>query len=624
MPTMRREAVAAAPRQGWMVRAWKWGAGSLSAGAALVSIISSVQSITATQQVRWIGVSPAADTAFALGDTIQLAITITDGHGGVLPGVSVGWSSTDTAVASVDSSGTVVVRAPGAATVVAAAGGRIAQARIVVRPRPAAIQFIGDSLARIPEGGGTRLGARLVDARSHPVPGHGLVWRSADAAVATVDSQARVAAVTAGRTVITVAGGDLTAELPVEVYPVPGTITVLAGDGQHALAGRRLPVPLRAQVVSRGGRPLPGVAVRLGAADGSSDDQVSDTSDADGIVQLAWTLGQRPGRQRLTLGVDGETSVATVLTADADPDPASTRIAPVGAPLSGRVGAVLSSPAAVRVTDSTGAPLADLPVTWTAEGGGTMEPQAGRTDSLGEARARWTLGPRAGAQQALVQVGGARGGPRLGLAATALPGPAAALAVVRGGEPRGVVGRELDAPLALRVTDRDGNPVGDVPVTLRVAAGVVAERAPVADSTGRVTVRWTLGTTAGPQRLTASASGVERGVEPVAIARAGAPARLALEGLPASAPAGSALPQPIVVAVTDSARNPVSGALVALTSRSGKIVPARVRTDSSGRARARWTLGAAAGEQRVAAAEQRSGAQTAATIRAVAVRARKR
>ena len=458
MTSSRREAVAVAPRHEWIVRAWKWGAGSLSAGAALVSILSSVRSITGAEQVRWIGVTPAVDTAFALGDTVQLATTITDGHGGVLPGVRVGWTSTDTSVASVDSAGTVVVRSPGATTIVAAAGGHIAQARILVRPRPAAIQLAGDSVARLPEGGTARLVARVVDARRHPVPGQSVVWRSGDAAVATVDSLARLTAVTAGRTVVTAAGGDLTAELPLEVYPVPGTITVLAGDGQHAPAGRRLPAPLRAQIVSRGGRPLPGVPVRLGSADGGGDDQVSDTSDADGIVELTWTLAARPGRQRLALGVDGDASVATLLTADADPLPENTRIVPMGAPATGRVGAALPAAVAVRVTDSTGAPLPDLPVAWSAEGDGAIEAQATRTDSLGEARARWTLGPRAGTQQAVVQVGGGRGAPRLAVAATARPGPAATLGVARGEKARGSVGRGLDRALELRVTDRVEQP----------------------------------------------------------------------------------------------------------------------------------------------------------------------
>src|SRR3954449_11006545 len=110
MPPSRRDAAAVGPGPAWIVKAWKWGAGSLSAGAALVSILSSVRSITGAQQVRWIGVAPAADTAWSIGDSLQLAITLTDAHGGVLPGVSVGWTSTDTSVASVDSGGTVIAR----------------------------------------------------------------------------------------------------------------------------------------------------------------------------------------------------------------------------------------------------------------------------------------------------------------------------------------------------------------------------------------------------------------------------------------------------------------------------------------------------------------------------------
>ena len=160
MPSPKRDAAAVGSGPTWIVQAWKWGAGSLSAGAALVSIVSSVRSLPA-DQVRWIGVRPIADTAWAVGDTIQLAITLTDAHGGIVPGVRVGWTSTDTSVASVDSGGTVIARSPGAATVVAAAGGRIAQSRILVRSRPAAIWLQGDSLLRLGEGGVSRLVARV-------------------------------------------------------------------------------------------------------------------------------------------------------------------------------------------------------------------------------------------------------------------------------------------------------------------------------------------------------------------------------------------------------------------------------------------------------------------------------
>src|SRR5215210_4686643 len=162
MPSPKRDALAARSGGTWIVQAWKWGAGSLSAGAALVSIISSVRSLPA-DHVRWIGVRPTADTAWSVGDSIQLALTITDAHGGIVPGVRVGWTSTDTAVATVDSAGTVVARSAGLATVVAAAGGRIAQSRILVRPRAAAIWLQGDTVIRLGEGGVTRLLARVVD-----------------------------------------------------------------------------------------------------------------------------------------------------------------------------------------------------------------------------------------------------------------------------------------------------------------------------------------------------------------------------------------------------------------------------------------------------------------------------
>ena len=617
-----RDAVAARSGGGWIVRAWKWGAGSLSAGAALVSIISSVRSLPA-DHVRSIGVRPTADTAWAIGDSIQLALTITDAHGGIVPGVRVGWTSTDTAVASVDSGGTVVARAPGMATVVAAAGGRIAQSRILVRPRAAAIWLQGDSVIRLGEGGVARLVARVVDARRHPVPGQPLVWRSSDPSVAVVDSAGRVTGVTAGRGTLVASGGDLVLERPVEVAPVPATITLLAGDGQRAPAGERLAIPLKAQLVSRGGRPMAGVPVRFAATEptGRFAPDV-DTSDADGIVQAIWTLGERPGRQRSSLAVDGDPPIATAVAADAEPAADNTRIG-TGEPPSGVAGEALREPVVARVTDSTGVPLSDVPVSWAVEGGGSIAGDGARTDSAGQVRARWTLGPRAGPQRAFLQVGASRAVPRAALAATAQAGPATALTVTRGAVLRGVAGRPLTPALQLRVADRHGNPVPDVRVTLRPSQGTVAERTAVTDSTGRVTVLWSLGSAAGAQRLSASADGVGLPLEVVARAVAGTPAKVVLEGAPATATAGRALPQPVRVLVTDAHGNPAAGASVVFSPKAGAVTPTRVRTDSAGRAQARWVLGVHAGEQVVEVAVKEGGVRAVGRVRAMAAPKRK-
>jgi hypothetical protein len=622
MPSPKRDAVAIRSGGTWIVRAWKWGAGSLSAGAALVSIISSVRSLPA-DHVRWIGVRPTADTAWAIGDSIQLALTITDAHGGIVPGVRVGWTSTDTAVATVDSAGTVVARSPGTATVVAAAGGRIAQARILVRPRAAAIWLQGDSVIRVGEGGVTRLLARVVDARRHPVSGQPITWRSSDPSVAQIDSAGRVTGVTAGRGTLAAAGGDLVLERPVEVAPVPATITLLAGDGQRAPAGQRLAIPLKAQIVSRGGRPMAGVPVRFAVAEPTGRFAPDiDTSDADGIVQAVWTLGDRPGRQRSSLAVDGEPPIATALAAEAEPVAANARIT-AGEPGSGVVGEELSEPIAIRVTDSTGSPLSDLPVSWQAEGGGAIVGDGTRTDSVGQARARWTLGPRAGSQRAFVQVGGSRAVPRAALAAAARPGPAASIAAVRGATPRGVAGRPLTPALQLRVADRYGNAVPAVRITLRPAQGTVPDRTAVTDSTGRMTLVWTFGSAAGLQHLVASAEGVDMPVDVAARVAAGPPAKIALEGVPAIAIAGRGLSQPVRVLVTDAHGNPAAGVSVQFTAKAGAVTPARARTDSAGRAQARWVLGTRIGEQVVEVVVKESGVRTAGRVRAGAAPKRK-
>lgn len=621
MPSPKRDAVAIRSGGSWIVRAWKWGAGSLSAGAALVSIISSVRSLPA-DHVRWIGVRPTADTAWALGDSIQLALTLTDAHGGIVPGVQVGWTSTDTAVATVDSAGTVVARAPGQATVVAAAGGRIAQSRILVRPRAAAIWLQGDSVIRVGEGGATRLVARVVDARRHPVQAQPITWRSADPTVAAIDSAGRVTGVTAGRTTLAATGGDLLLERPIEVAPVAATITLLAGDGQRAPAGQRLAVPLKAQIVSRGGRPMAGVPVRFAVAEptGSFAPTV-DTSDAEGIVQAVWTLGDRPGRQRSSLAVDGDPPIATALAAEAEPVAGNTRITTGESP-SGVTGEELAESIVVRVSDSTGAPLGDLPVTWEAEAGGTIAAEGARTDSAGQARARWTLGPRAGVQRAFVQVGASRAVPRATVAAAALPGPAASIAVVRVVS-RGIAGRPLLPALQLRIADRHGNAVPDVRVALRPAQGAVAERTATTDATGRITVAWTLGSAAGDQRLSATAVGVSAPLEVNVRAAAGPPAKAVLEGVPPTATVGRALPQPVRVLVTDAQGNPTPGASVQFTTKSGTVTPSRARTDSTGRAQARWVLGARAGDQIVDVVVKEGGIRAAGRIRAGAAPKRK-
>src|SRR3954453_16022075 len=100
----KSEATPALRPHGLISNAWRWGAGVISAGAGLVSILSYTHSLksklegldslaTGTLAVRWVGIKPTTDTATSIGDTIQLAVTATDARGNALLGAPTIWSS---------------------------------------------------------------------------------------------------------------------------------------------------------------------------------------------------------------------------------------------------------------------------------------------------------------------------------------------------------------------------------------------------------------------------------------------------------------------------------------------------------------------------------------------------
>jgi hypothetical protein len=242
-----------------------------------------------------------------------------------------------------------------------------------------------------------------------------------------------------------------------------------------------------------------------------------------------------------------------------------------------------------------GMALADLPITWSALDGGRLRPLGARTDSLGEARALWRLGPRAGRQRIRVQVGNARSMPPFTSGTVALAGRAESL-VVRGGDRQsGRVGAPLARPLLVRALDRAGNPVPGVSLTAAPGAGSVTDSAVQTDSSGTARLRWTLGREAGAQKLSIGLAEGKSRLELTAAATAGAPARLTFVGAPASVTAGRPLANGLVVELTDAFGNPVGGQRVTLATTSGAVSPARAETDKAGRLRVKWTPGSKAG-----------------------------
>ena len=192
----------------------------------------------ATAEVSRIDLSPSADTAYALGDTLHITTMAADAHGQALHAAAVHWSVDDPSVAEVDSTGQVVAQGVGVTSVTVAIGGRAGRARIWVLPRLTALAVEGDSVIRVAEGAAVTLQAAPSDARGNRIPPTGLRWTSAGRHRRDVRQHQHCTASMPGTTTIAVwRGRRLAAERMVMVVPVPASMTLTAGGEQRGAAG---------------------------------------------------------------------------------------------------------------------------------------------------------------------------------------------------------------------------------------------------------------------------------------------------------------------------------------------------------------------------------------------------
>ena len=592
--------------------AGKWIAATVSTCAALVSILSVARTYGMVGEAgptqlaigplaaAWVGLSPSSLTATSIGDTLHLAATVTNKSGSVLVGSWLQWSSDDTTIATVDAAGTVVARAPGTTTIVLLVGSHIARSRVTVKPVPHSVQFIPDTGIVVPEGGHTRVRPHVVDARGFVIQTAMPGLRIADTTIAIVDTSGLVIANTPGRTTIEATAAGISARTDLRVVAVPSALAQVSGAEQHASVGRPLPSPVVVRVLSLRGRPIAGVPVHFSAGDGQGlADPATVLTDSAGRARTTWTLGDIPGRHKLVARTESLDSTLTVV-AEADPVAANVRhtilddaqVAVVGDTLPARVG--------VRVTDSTGRPLVDIPVSWSVGAADSIVAMSERTDSLGESRARWLLGPREGEHRARVQIGGTRAIPAYPITAIARPATAKNVIIRSGQAQRGVVGAALQ-PIVLRVVDRFENPVPGATVTISPAHGSVTDTVLATDSAGTVTVRWTLGGRIGTQKLAARVSGLPEAVDVTATASIGRASKASFASPSTTGITGKAMATPATVTITDAFGNPIVGAAVTFAAAGGSVSETKAKTDAKGRASTRWTFGTKIGAQTLTA-----------------------
>src|SRR6266480_953937 len=180
---------------------------AVTPGSATITATSEGKSGTSSIMVTDIpivsvDVTPPTATVQA-GQTVQLTATPRDANGAALSGRAVTWSSNNTSVATVSSSGLVSGVTPGSATITATSEGKSGTSAITVTQVPVATVSVSPPTASIQQGQTVQLTATLKDANGNPLSGRTVTWSSSNTSVATVSSSGLVSGVTPGSATIT-------------------------------------------------------------------------------------------------------------------------------------------------------------------------------------------------------------------------------------------------------------------------------------------------------------------------------------------------------------------------------------------------------------------------------------
>ena len=252
----------------------------------------------------------------------------------------------------------------------------------------------------------------------------------------------------------------------------PGAVKlagVTATNGQTAVVGTTLPLPLSVRVQSDGA-PKAGVTVTWEALAGTIVPSQS-LSDAAGLASATWTLGMDPGIMTALTRVEGADGSPVSFTATAvAPRVTATPVAASNGQ-TGVVGAVLALALTVQVR-SEGAPKAGATVHWHARSG-NLSPSESTTDEQGFASAAWTLGTVAGTDSASVTIVGEQASTEY-FTARALPGPAVAIDTAGGSGQTFPANHAPPGPLVAMVKDQYGNGIPGRTVTWSIEQGPVA------------------------------------------------------------------------------------------------------------------------------------------------------
>lgn len=251
----------------------------------------------------------ASTRSFAVGDTLRLSARALAADGSLLENRSVSWSSSNSDVVQLSSSGLATAVAPGAAIIRATIEGKSGSMDVAVSVVAVARVAILETSISLARGGSRTVGAAALDAQGRTLADRLIAWRSADATIADVDAAGHVTARGEGETkVFAESEGKVDSVLVVVTPPGVGSVVITPAAMLLRVGGTR---QLTATVLDTNGDTLHGRAVTW---------SVDDRSTA-GITTSGLLWGIAPGYVTIWATCEGRTFAvaATIENGEADP-----------------------------------------------------------------------------------------------------------------------------------------------------------------------------------------------------------------------------------------------------------------------------------------------------------------
>ncbi len=197
------------------------GIGTANIRATSEGQVGSATVVVIAVPVASVTVSPASKT-MNVGDTATFSATTKDAQGHVLTGRAIAWSSDNTGVATVDSTGLVTAVAAGSANITATSEGQSGSSQVTVNPVPVGSVIVNPQDTTMTVGDSAQFSAQTLDSKGNPLNGRAVSWSTSDKKIASVSVSGMVQAMKASPSVtITAISEGVPGSTSLTVTPPP-------------------------------------------------------------------------------------------------------------------------------------------------------------------------------------------------------------------------------------------------------------------------------------------------------------------------------------------------------------------------------------------------------------------